>query len=156
MKIMTKEDRSLVQRLWNTVLVDEFHANSLIQGCIDDAGYDFHGAGLTVQMLRDIWNGVSSKADWHSVGFFAGELLAFYQALGESFESKHLPRWAFAMLLVRNAIARGYSSWDLQRDKALVVFWRVEGSLRPEDRELLQNIIGRPNPPCVSRSGNID
>ena len=101
-------------------------------------------------MLRDIWNGAVSKVDWHSVGFFAGELLAFYQALGESFTSIHLPRWMFATLLLRKAISKGYSSWDVQRDKVVVVFNRWQDRLKPEERQSLLNIIAGPSMPASS------
>jgi hypothetical protein len=134
---MTEDTRLLVKRVWESVLSEPFQAEELLEGCIQDGGYDFQGVGLTDQMLCDIWNGATANADWHSIGFFASELLAFYQALEESFERRHLPRWVFATILMKDAIAGGFSSWDLERSKVLNVFHRWKHRLKPEDRKSL-------------------
>jgi len=107
---MNEIDRNLVMEIAASVSRPIELADDFLHEWIFDAGYDFEGTGLTFNDLKNVWNGATTGVDWHSIGFVAGEQLAFYAANPVS--SGNIPRWVFAALLARDAVENKHSDWE--------------------------------------------
>lgn len=130
---MNEADRRLVVEVSERNLGRRFDLPAVLAGCAADGGHDFSGPGLTLESLYRVWRGEESK-HWDSLGFFAGELLAYYAAFEAPLNAEKTVQWLVAVFLVKNAIKQGYSSWDLQIDKILCVLGRTDGAINELDK----------------------
>ena len=136
---MKEKDRTLLIEIFASVLPSIKSVDEFLHAWIFDAGYDFEGTGLNFDDLKRIWDGATTEIDWHSIGFVAGEQLAFYAATPLSRED--IPRWIFSALLIRDAIENGYSDWGVQEGLIAQLLNKSE-QITPQQKQQIELYLG--------------
>jgi len=137
---MMKQDIALLAGLWHRFTGQSFLARQLAGQIKKDGGHDM--SDLSEEDLVSLIEG-RFAGDWNKAAFAFSELLAFYVAVDSGIQVQQVVSWVCASLIIRDAVQKGATDWELQFNNFIKVFVLVKEQLETDECvNILAHVFG--------------